>query len=211
MSGTNSLPTELIQIQLSHLDLLESLFLPGEFSPSQDTAALRARLESHSDQPSIAVSSSATLECTTLVPLAPPPDAQSGAYVLELSITLPLADPPPPAQLSVRQPAWLSRAAHQSLVDSLAALPEEENSTTAVLAALELLRDAGAALIPLVEDTAAAVGPVEDECRVWFWLQSLSTREKREDMVKWGPGFGITGFVMAGKLRPLSLHAAGSS
>ncbi len=208
MSGINTLPTELIQIQLSHLDLLESLFLPGEFAPSQDTIALKASLQTQLDAPTVTLPSSATLDCTALVFLEPPPDAQHGTYTLELSISLPLSasDPPPPPLLSVRQPGWLSRASHQILADSLAALPAEDDPTTAVLAALELLRDAGAALVPLVEDTAATAGPAEDECRVWFWLQSLSTREKRDDMVKWAKGFGITGFVMAGKWAPPRLR-----
>lgn len=205
MSTINSLPTELIQIQLSHFDLLESLFLPGEFTPSQETIDLLSDLESRLDQSTISLAAGASLDCTVLIPLDPPPDAQPGPHSVELSISLALSladsDSPQPLQLAVKQPSWLSRSAHQSLANSLASLPQEDDPTTAVLGALELLRDAGAGLIPLVvaDVGAAAAGAVEDECRVWFWLQSLSTRAKRDNMVKWAPGFGLTGFVMAGK------------
>jgi hypothetical protein len=40
---------------------------------------------------------------------------------------------------------------------------------------------------------------VEDEVRVWFWLQSLSTKSKRDDIVNWAPEYHLTGFVLAGE------------
>jgi len=198
MCSTSTLPTELIQLQLSHFDMLESLFLPGEFTPSQQTTALQATLAHTLDSPSVSMPPAASFDCTVLVPLDPPPNALPGTYAFQLFISLPLSDPPPPLQLTLRQPSWLLRSSHQSLSNSLASLTAEEDPTTVVLAALELLRDVGAALIPVLEDEADG-GVAEDECRVWFWLQSLSTRQKRDDMVKWAAGFGLTGFVMAGQ------------
>lgn len=41
-------------------------------------------------------------------------------------------------------------------------------------------------------------GAAPEEFRVWFWLPSLSTREKRDDMVNWAPEYNLTGFVLAG-------------
>jgi hypothetical protein len=35
--------------------------------------------------------------------------------------------------------------------------------------------------------------------RVWFYLVSLSTKSKRDDLVDWAPDYNLTGFVMAGK------------
>ncbi|GAA5921171.1 hypothetical protein JCM3775_004125 [Rhodotorula graminis] len=39
----------------------------------------------------------------------------------------------------------------------------------------------------------------EDEFRVWLWFPSLSTREKRDNIVDWAGEYEITGFVLAGK------------
>jgi hypothetical protein len=35
--------------------------------------------------------------------------------------------------------------------------------------------------------------------RVWFWFPSLSSREKRRDLVTYAEDSGLTGFVLAGK------------
>lgn len=34
--------------------------------------------------------------------------------------------------------------------------------------------------------------------RVWFWFPSLSSKEKRKDLVTFGHDAGLTGFVLAG-------------
>jgi hypothetical protein len=42
--------------------------------------------------------------------------------------------------------------------------------------------------------------------RVWFYFPSLSTREKRTDMVTHAPDYSLTGFVLAGKPGVLCLE-----
>lgn len=199
-----TLPIELIQLQLEQFDLLQSLFLPGEWTPSQATTALSSHLQSQLDLATMPIARNSSLDCTVVIQLDVPPAALPGEYSIQLSISLPLQDPAPPPRLTLHQPSWLSRSTHQSLSDSLASLPAEDDPTTAVLGALELVRELGSAAIPLVEEVVEEVGGKE-EVRVWFWLQSLSTREKRNDMVNWAPGFGLTGFVMAGQSEPLSV------
>jgi hypothetical protein len=44
--------------------------------------------------------------------------------------------------------------------------------------------------------------------RVWFYFPSLSTRKKRDDMVKLAPAYTLTGFVLAGKPGVLCLEGS---
>ena len=44
--------------------------------------------------------------------------------------------------------------------------------------------------------------------RVWFYFPSLSTREKRDDLVSMAPMYALTGFVLAGKPGVLCLEGA---
>jgi hypothetical protein len=46
--------------------------------------------------------------------------------------------------------------------------------------------------------------------RVWFWFPSLSTKEKRRDLVDYAPRYGLTGFVLAGEhIRTENVQADG--
>lgn len=51
------------------------------------------------------------------------------------------------------------------------------------------------------DDTAPLV-------RVWFYFPSLSTREKRDDLVNHAPSYSLTGFVLAGKPGVLCLEGS---
>jgi hypothetical protein len=44
--------------------------------------------------------------------------------------------------------------------------------------------------------------------RIWFYLVSLSTKSKREDLVQWAPDYQLTGFVIAGKPGILCLEGS---
>lgn len=206
MSNLISLPRELVELQLAQLDLLSSLFLPDEFTPSPSVALLYSLLSSSQDGSTVRVPADAAPGCTVTVPLDPPPGALPGLYALELAISLSLGEPPQAPALHLRHPAWLSRSAHSNLCALLHGLPAEEDPMTCVLSALELLRDEAPRLIPLAEEMAKDVGDGEGEVRVWYWFPSLSTRAKRDDMVKWAPGFGLTGFVLAGECAPLTIN-----
>lgn len=47
--------------------------------------------------------------------------------------------------------------------------------------------------------------------RVWFYFPSLSTREKRKDLVNYAPRYNLTGFVLAGKPGVLCLEGTSKS
>ncbi|KAG8704964.1 hypothetical protein FRC11_009415, partial [Ceratobasidium sp. 423] len=58
---------------------------------------------------------------------------------------------------------------------------------------------------PVVDNTALSTSTTIT--RAWFYLPSLSTRSKRDDMVRLAPKYSITGFVLAGKPGLLCIEA----
>ncbi|GJN93133.1 hypothetical protein Rhopal_006179-T1 [Rhodotorula paludigena] len=153
------------------------------------------------------------------------PDGPSASFPLALGVRLPLTPPiddahtlpdeTPAATIRLQQPSWLSRGAHDGLAASLPSLSPNSFSSNAdlLLQTVDFIRDAAVKLLPEPEPapTGATGGgrrrrPAqtgteadEPEYRVWLWFPSLSTREKRDDIVEWAPEYGISGFVMAGK------------
>ncbi|KAJ3089455.1 hypothetical protein HK100_007740 [Physocladia obscura] len=112
-------------------------------------------------------------------------------------------------ELSLKSEPWMSRDLHTK-INALLPTPArteatDEPSSDAIFEAIEIVRGAISAL-----DVASDVEEKRDEkngnttvteplVRYWYTLISLSTREKRNDLVQWAPTFGLTGFVMAGK------------
>ncbi|KAL4968694.1 DUF1115 domain protein [Aspergillus stella-maris] len=105
---------------------------------------------------------------------------------------------------SLRQPDFLSKADVASLSSSM---PRGD-----ILAALEYIQEEAAVLLDTpVQEPSSQTTPENSSTndplvRVWFYFPSLSTREKRNDMVNYGPDYGLTGFVLAGKPGVLCLE-----
>jgi hypothetical protein len=119
------------------------------------------------------------------------------------------------ARLSLQTPAYLSRSDSEKLAQELANVVDEAtiNGFTARDNASHIM-DAGQRLVWLCSELCQAAANtmeeqqkkeevVEDDGdgelqRVWFWFPSLSTREKRKDLVTYASRWGLTGFVLAG-------------
>ncbi|GAA5871965.1 hypothetical protein JCM8547_006203 [Rhodosporidiobolus lusitaniae] len=213
-----ALPLEQLQAQLEALELVQSLFaLEGEVEVDERSLAAMAWIAAcGGDVEDLKRSGTDALAFRVNVALEP---EDEGTFPLVLSVRLPLVDGDGPvagdgapyATVSLQQPPWMSRAAHDSLGASLpssslsftsSANPVFSSNGELLLQTLEHVREEGAKLIPTKPDPSlAAVSPTieEPEFRVWLWFMSLSTREKRDDIVNWAPDFGLTGFVLAGK------------
>jgi len=201
MPDGSLLPVELLQIQLSTIDLLLAMFyLDGEISQvdAEATDSLRSYLEDPSCSP----------------PDFPPHlgldlrvQVDTITDQLELNVQIPLydsssltdEDQPPLPKYTLRCPPWLNRKANAELAESM---PVDDPD--GVLAVVEYLKAAAPAYLQAQssantsKESAAATSPGK-LVRVWFYLQSLSTRSKRDDMVNWAPSYSLTGFVLAGK------------
>ena len=228
---------ETLTAQLATIEVLSSMLsLDGELVLSPATAAalplLAQLVNADSTRPSLSLAQLSLdqlpleLAFTVLVTLSPdhaPPSVR-------LTVTLPLSRAPPSTptttpRLTVHQPTWLSRSAHDSFSASLASaalLFPSDDSTTFILDAIEWTRDHAKRLWDDTvrdKDARDAIASSERDkdaagqgklVRVWFWLPSLSTREKRDDICQWAPEYHLTGFVLAGQFRspPWTMHRA---
>lgn len=204
---------EVIQTQLSTLQILLSMYpLSSELSLSQTTATYLDDPDS-SSRPSF-------LEADLHLPLDEN-SVSNDEEGLVLHIVLPLESVSPvqegsagtgerageggKAILRPRQPTWLSRAHYSDLLSSLPPQDGMEGSEY-ILTTIEHVRTSLQELLPstssLSETTPGeeeTVKPQLPEERVWFWFPSLSTREKRDDIVQYAEEVGLTGFVLAGE------------
>ncbi|KAF2708740.1 hypothetical protein K504DRAFT_491409 [Pleomassaria siparia CBS 279.74] len=192
------LPLPLLEQQLSAIDLLLCMF-PDEIELASSTAAsieeLRRYLEDPSpEKPRLPPSA----ECTLNVSI----DAE---HHLELHVQIPLQrgnvdanedeDEPPLPIVMFRCPTWMNRKAHADMVQQMPV-----DSQDAILMVIEYLKQEVADYLTSQTASISEVREVDTKLvRVWFYLQSLSTRSKRDDMVNWAPNYGLTGFVLAGK------------
>ncbi|BGP34799.1 hypothetical protein JCM10296v2_006622 [Rhodotorula toruloides] len=231
------LPLELLALQLESFELAQSLFpLPGELELEQETAVILPSLrrwitEGHTPYdgdmdvgrdavlPTNDIAFSVTLEVTSA---ANPASIHTLVLAIRLPLTKPLdfahtlADGSPAATIRLQQPPWMSRTTHDGLAASLPSCNPSTftSNTDLLLHTIDFLRDKVASVIPLSSEPTPTDTPKkadESEFRVWLWFPSLSTREKRDDIVNWAPEYGLTGFVLAGKPALLCLEGTESN
>lgn len=189
MTCTYPLPPDLLESQISTLDLLLAMFPDSESTISSSDLSLITKIRDNGAENITGTPSEINLALHVSL---------DSTHSIQVNVTAPLQSPDPEAQeipemvFSLRQPVWMDKANLASLV---ARLPED------IFSALEYLRDGGGSLIPAAAvatnaGTETKTGPL---VRVWFYFPSLSTREKRQHMVDWAPSYSLTGFVLAGK------------
>lgn len=205
------LPIELIEMQAQALELMSSLYpSEDELKMSSETAQALTQIQG-GDMTSVDWTKYGSLEFSLHLSLQSDEDqTEEPSFPIELSIQLPLRrqhgtgselDPPAPV-ITLRQPAWLSRTAHEELSKMVHAREagdgSDEQGVEAVLQYVERLKRIAPQYFPKAQAQVAHVEK-DAEWRVWLTLTSLSTREKRDDMVQWAPDHDLTGFVLAGK------------
>ncbi|GAA6010431.1 hypothetical protein JCM10207_001301 [Rhodosporidiobolus poonsookiae] len=210
--------------------------LPGELVLNDRTAAflptLRDWIEAgggDSDELSKTADWTDELAFQIHVSLDPPAASSSSTpSPLALSVKVPLVhvgdertttpEGAPFATVHLQQPPWLARNAYDPLSASLPSHNPTSFSSNSelILETVERAREEAAKLIPDEPEAPAPTSgkrrrnaPAEDdapEFRVWLWFPSLSTKEKRDDIVNWAAEYSLTGFVLAGKPAILCLE-----
>ena len=184
----------LVAEQLATVELLQAMYsLSSELFLSSDTSDALDILSGDSEA-SIAVS---TFNLTIRVSV----DGNESLPV-EVTVALPLTTSAGPRKILVRQPTFLPRSAYQDLLSSLPNLDPDVPSSELILSTIEHICTS----IPALLNTATSSTPLPDQEpevleRVWFWFPSLSSREKRKDLVDYAVTYSLTGFVLAGKSR----------
>ncbi|KAL6706218.1 hypothetical protein ACN47E_005953 [Coniothyrium glycines] len=192
------LPSELIELQLGHIDLLLAMYLE-DIVLDEATQRLVDQLRSLCDGEAVLQLPGAPIvSCTLHLPIGV--NAADAKYLhldLAFPFTLPdgaRVDEPPPAKVRVRQPAWLSKAATTQLMLNA---PNEAD----LLGTIEHIKEAAAEQIALAayKTTSTDSEATRPLVRVWFYFPSISTRSKRDDFIIHAPSYHLTGFLYAGK------------
>ncbi|KAE8385653.1 ubiquitin-conjugating enzyme/RWD-like protein [Aspergillus alliaceus] len=196
------LPADIMESQLSMIDLLTAMFpSPGELEIPESTSECVAKLRDWCQGPTgVPAGIPSNLLLAVRLPIA------DGEKRIQVNISIPLQyeDPnieqPPPLSYSLRQPDWMSKAEVTKLA---AAMPQDD-----VLEAFEYVQEEALRFLETQKMLAAesATNSCEPIVRVWFYFPSLSTREKRDDLVNYAAGYSLTGFVLAGKPGVLCLE-----
>ncbi|KAH8757335.1 hypothetical protein F5883DRAFT_160971 [Diaporthe sp. PMI_573] len=208
-----TLPRDLLEAQLSMVELIRAMY-PTSTGISDSTTddiieGVRSWCES-SDPPGGRGSLPSSFSFDMTIPLnVEGSEAQSPEIQMSIAVGLTLTEAditePPPLTYSLRQPAWMSRA---ELAELGAGMPVGD-----VLGAFDYiqekapryLRNASQSRREACSKTEKHAGPL---MRVWFYFPSLSTREKRKDLVSYTSAYGLTGFVLAGKPGVLCLEGS---
>ncbi|KAJ3278255.1 hypothetical protein HK104_002518 [Borealophlyctis nickersoniae] len=220
------LPPDLLAVQLATIDLLESMFCgEGEFTLHNPDA--RSRLQTMVDDAANFLPSDSTthllpsLSFSLNLPLHDPPDPTVSG--IRMDCTLPLTVPesnidtsslPLPPRLSLACPTWIpSRNDHRTLKtafdDHISGLEAGLDSSQIILEAAEWVqsnaakfRSSPSASTPPASDVllASSSSPSHQVfVREWYYLPSLSTKQKRQDMITYAYNHQLTGFVTPGK------------
>lgn len=210
-----TLPQELIESQLSMIELLLAMYPPMEDDTDVEVQKMietTRELCEASNWHERAKSLSSKLEFTVSIPLEH--EGDSSLSVIQMNVTIPLCsrekDPtePPPLVYAVRQPPWLSRAEVAELGSEM---PRDD-----ILAAFEYVKDKVSVYLERASTKAPGLENLSNSeneplLRVWFYFPSLSTREKRKDLVTYASRYNLTGFVLAGKPGVLCLEGTSTN
>ncbi|KAL3447460.1 ubiquitin-conjugating enzyme/RWD-like protein [Aspergillus insuetus] len=214
MTQKSLLSPDLMESQLSTIDLLTAMFPgPGELEISTSTQECVEKLRDWCESTDADPETNTLCGIPSSIDLAVHVPIVEGEKTIQVNIYIPLhysapesetIDSPPPLSYTLRQPDWMSKAEISKLSGSM--------PTDDIFEALEYIREEGTRFLEEQKqqqntlansNSTSESGPL---VRVWFYFPSLSTREKRTDMVTHAPDYSLTGFVLAGKPGVLCLE-----
>lgn len=208
-----TLSRDLLEAQLSMVELIRAMYPSPTGTSDSATDEVMERVRSWCESPGPSGGSGSLPPRFTFDMTIPLNVEGSGALSpeIQISIAVPLTSPdpdipePPSLTYSLRQPAWMSRAEVAELGgdmpagDVLGAFDYiQENAP-------RYLRDASQSRREEPRQPGKDADPL---VRVWFYFPSLSTREKRKDLVSYATAYDLTGFVLAGKPGVLCLEGS---
>jgi len=187
---------DVVEYQLSNISLLESMYPdPSELSIAPHCLPAFEALQ---DNPvaSIASDQLEFLHTTTI---------DQGD--IDLVIILPLVRSR--VEMNMRQPPWLTRAEWEQ-VRAIPPSAEDDLVVEYLLETMDLIRHrvSGLAKYQAAEEDTKPVIDIGSpstskakSClqRVWFWFPSLSSKEKRRDLITFAEEHLLTGFLLAGQ------------
>jgi hypothetical protein len=195
-----------MEAQLSTIELLTGMFPePGELDIPPETSQWIQLLNDWCSGSPFPLSMPGEVSLALNLNVGDDTAAENVRHVL-LNISVPIRyldverSEPPSLRYFLRQPQWLSKA---QILEFSSSIPKCD-----IFEAIEWIREeAPERLIANLEAAGTDLETSQDVfVRVWFYFPSLSTREKRDDMVNFAPAYLLTGFVLAGKPGVLCLE-----
>ncbi|KPM43957.1 hypothetical protein AK830_g2605 [Neonectria ditissima] len=211
----NTLPKDLMVLQLGQIDLLMAMY-ESDNAISIDAAssvlleALRGWCESDRDM--MAEFSEDYINLLLSLDIDDEDSSSSDTRSLQLNLSVPLryqgvspGTEPPPVKTRVQQPSWMSKGEVARLTTEI---PDDD-----ILSVIEHVKDAASQHLQESRRREATHSLLSAEAlvRVWFYFPSISTRSKRDDLVNHAPGYGLTGFLLAGKPGILCLEGGSAA
>lgn len=202
------LPPHLLQSQLDTLSLLQAMYpLENELEVPEETLRSVERIAGYLEGTGSAeeLKREKALHCVLRVMLEPAGEGHIG-----LRVGLPLVGESPKPTFGLQLPSELTRADGEDLDAAISKVEYDPDDTLTYISlisetlqqqaslklqqhrqrALELSNQSGNS-----DEKRKRKGSLD---RIWFWFPSLSTREKRNDLVNYAGRWGLTGFVLAG-------------
>lgn len=208
-----TLTRDLLEAQLSMVELIRAMYPAStgtsESSTDEMIEGIRSWCEASAPPDASGNPPSSFIFDMTLPLNVEGSEAQSPEIQMSIAVPLTSTDAditePPPLTYSIRQPVWMSRAevaelgADMPVGDVLGAFDYiQENAPRYFHSASRSRREESS-------KSDKDAGPL---MRVWFYFPSLSTREKRKDLVSYTTAYSLTGFVLAGKPGVLCLEGS---
>ena len=191
---------EIIEYQLNNISLLQSMYpLPSELETVPSSIPILNALQA--DPPKPLPTSAQRIELMHTIRI-------DGLGNYELIISLPLTRPR--IELNLRQPGWLTRTEWERVRPLDPSPDNEELVVEYLLDAKDLIHKRIDALrteaeaVDVKPDLSATAGTDKGKSkscleRVWFWFPSLSSKEKRRDLVNFAEEHLLSGFLLAGE------------
>lgn len=192
--STSATPRDLdVEEQHATLQLLQAMYpLPSELSLSPDAQLFLDVPESTTKYDQVEFDLTINTDETQQL--------SSGSFSLNIRLNLSTGDHKVVIFLSS---STLPRAEHEALRAEIYPIPDETPTSDYILDLISHLRETATTLstgVDQVDNVLRGTDVVKEEKleRVWFWFPSLSSREKRKDLVTFAHDAGLTGFVLAG-------------
>ncbi|KAH7024040.1 hypothetical protein EDB80DRAFT_60444 [Ilyonectria destructans] len=206
------LPKDLMELQLGQIDLLMAMYTSDDAISIDDASsnlleALRDWCES--DRETVPEFTEACITMLLSLDVSDEGHSSDETKSLQLSLSVPLIyeeggkalapTEAPPVKTRIQQPAWMSKGEVACLT---AEIPDGD-----ILTVIEHVKEAACQHLAGLKHVDAINGNADTSIvRVWFYFPSISTRSKRDDLVNYGPTYGLTGFLLAGKPGVLCLE-----
>lgn len=209
------LPKDLMVLQLGQIDLLLAMY-ESDNAISIDAASSnlleKLREWCDGDQETVPDIPDPCMTLMLSLEVSAPNDEEIKSLQIHLSIPLIFREEdeapgtePPPVKTRIQQPSWMSKSEVAQLTSEI---PNED-----ILSVIEHLREAASEHLERSRRAEATKDskPNTPIVRVWFYFPSISTRAKRDDIVNYAPGYGLTGFLLAGKPGVLCLEGGSAA